>query len=585
MDLQKDLVRKDWWRGTVAISLLALLGLGVFLLPVWAGDAVIHLRIAELTSQGEWFQFNRGEPVVATTSILWTLLLSAGFALTSAATTVWLVKIGLVLLWLLCVLLLGHRAHSFARLQITPLLIVAFVALNPGFFQNSVNGMEAILLAVEFLILLGMVFPVPSKASAESGVPGVVVGLMAFLCVLTRPEGVVFSFLLGAFLLIRPHRVPDARPKAVAVLLGAVLGVLLTVGIYRTVSHKWVPDSGAARMAAAQRESILIGPLMFHPKLLKRLFIYFPLLAALVAGTAGFFLGGKRSNVSLKRARADVPSAAERASAAGADRGGSLEGEPPPVTGGVDGAGTPVSSDVLADSEPVSPEAGFIVLLLTTMVVLYSFVLGAVHTSRYWIPFLPLQCLWGGLLWERLAEVWPVRRSLLRHLVLIGCLWLFSLYGLELYLRLRQGVGTPHGEVASAVINRPQATRDNRARLGEGGEANPLRLAVTEVQARYYLDDDGSIQIISLDGRSSASFKDYLEPKTGRRRFDKLLDDVQPHFVELGQVLPDEVVLGPLTREAAGKPAGTRLDVDGFRFEVVGTHSGMVRFLGRSSAP
>ena len=61
--------------GTGAICAIALGIMGKTFLMAWAGDAVIHLRVAELLAAGHGFQFNLGEPVVATTSLLWTCLL------------------------------------------------------------------------------------------------------------------------------------------------------------------------------------------------------------------------------------------------------------------------------------------------------------------------------------------------------------------------------------------------------------------------------------------------------------------------------------------------------------------------------
>ena len=66
----------------------------------WAGDAVIHLRIAELLAGGHGFEFNLGEPVVATTSLLWTFILAGFFSVLSPAGVAHAVKILNVVLWM-----------------------------------------------------------------------------------------------------------------------------------------------------------------------------------------------------------------------------------------------------------------------------------------------------------------------------------------------------------------------------------------------------------------------------------------------------------------------------------------------------
>ena len=168
--------------------------------------------------------------------------------------------------------------------------------------------------------------------------------------------------------------VGDSRRRGLAIGLGACIGLTLTLGIYRTVSDKWVPDSGAARMAAALRQSYHWGPIMFHPKLVKRIIVYLPLLL----GFCGALLLNRPPNIRKQ------------------------------------------------------PEQAFTGLLLLVMIFLYSFILGAVHTSRYWIPFFPLQCALAGVATHWLWLKYQRKNTVAKVLIAGCCLWMFGLYGVAL---------------------------------------------------------------------------------------------------------------------------------------------------------
>ncbi len=56
---------------------------------------------------------------------------------------------------------------------------------------------------------------------------------------------------------------------------------------------------------------------------------------------------------------------------------------------------------------------------------------------------------------------------------------------------------------------------------------------MTEVQLRYYLDD--TIQINSLDGRTSPKVLRYVDPATGMPDFAHYLSDTRPDLVHVAQ--------------------------------------------------
>lgn len=89
-------------------------------------------------------------------------------------------------------------------------------------------------------------------------------------------------------------------------------------------------------------------------------------------------------------------------------------------------------------------------------------------------------------------------------------------------------------------------------------------MALTEVQLRYFLSDDGSVRILSLDGRTCNGFVRYVDPRTGLRRFDQYLREMHPDYIELGQFYPSEPIL-PVVEQRLGE-GQTEIEVDGFRF-------------------
>ncbi len=63
--------------------------------------------------------------------------------------------------------------------------------------------------------------------------------------------------------------------------------------------------------------------------------------------------------------------------------------------------------------------------------------------------------------------------------------------------------------------------------------AGTARVAVTEVQLRYFVDE--RITVLSLDGRTSSEILKYMDPRTGMPRFEEYLESVKPDYVQLGQ--------------------------------------------------
>ena len=151
-------------------------------------DAWIHQVYARnLALRGE-FAFFPGQPSAGSTSPLWTVLLSAGY-LIQMDFRVWAYLLGAVFL--------GAGASTAARLTShwlplphphIPLLISLFLLLEWHLAWSAVSGMEILLFVFLSLLLLERFY---------AGERAWVLGLIAGLLTLTRPEGIVLAALVG----------------------------------------------------------------------------------------------------------------------------------------------------------------------------------------------------------------------------------------------------------------------------------------------------------------------------------------------------------------------------------------------------
>jgi hypothetical protein len=499
----------------IVLCAMAVLLMGNRMLLAWAGDAVIHLRVAELFAQGRGFQFNLGEPVLATTSLMWTFLLAFFFSLLSPGNVANAVKVMGVLLWVLTVFMTATAWGRLYRNRWVGLASAAFFALNPGVFQNSVNGMDAILLAMGCVTLF-FVHMQPSQLSTRQVLA---LSALAIVVALTRPEGILFCLLLGAYDFWLERRL---SLKALAPLAGAGVGVAVTVLLSWSINGTLLPDSGTARMAAGLRESIWLGPVHLHPDSATLLAAYWPL--ALGVLVQGYFI--------VRQDRTPLP--------------------------GISTSETATLRSALT----------FSLLLIGVMFFLYTFVLGATHTIRYWLPFFPfvVGVAGGAVLRVRQVRAIPVRVP--AALVGVCCLWMAAIYVYEWTQRMDQSLGYTHEKIVNAVPDRPAFTTSYLQKLGITGVlASPVKLAVTEVQVRYFLSDDSNLEILSLDGRTTKDFKRFLNPRTGMRRFDKYLTELKPDYIKLGPLYPQEPILPDLRQrlKEEADPAQV-IEVDGFRF-------------------
>lgn len=488
---------------------------------VWAGDAIIHLRIAELFAGGNGFQYNLGEPSMATSSLLWTALLSALFVVAGPAGATWAVKIVTVLAWAATVVYMAVFWERLFRDRLAGLAAAAVFAFSPAILHNAVGGMEAPATAMITLVLVASTLTGRPTASA-----GAILVLTALLG-LARPEGVIFGGLLAAYLVYLDRGI---RGRALAVVAGVVVATLVTMAAQFVVTGSPMPDSGASRMAGAIRESIVIGPVHMHPTSAALFALMLPVTLGLLAA------------VRLVRHGDD-------------DTAGMHEVDP-----------------------KLRPTLGFALVVFVSFLLFYTFVFGAHHATRYWIPLYPI--VLGAGAGTAAYQLGQWHRFGRRRIALVvgsaAAVWLVGFYVADWSRRHGSEIGVPHGDVVRAIANRPAFTQELLTDLG-ATPGEPVTLAVTEVQVRYFLDDAAGVYIATLDGRTSTSFREYVDEDTGLRRFDEFLRRVRPDFIELVQFDPREPVLPEVSRRwAAGEDY---IEVDGFRFQRTGREP-YVRFLG-----
>lgn len=172
-------------------------------------DSWIHQTYARNLAQYNEWSFVPGQPSAASTSPLYTILLSVGYRL-GIDYVLWTHSLGVVALALLGII--GGRMTSQVapELKHGPLLVGVALVFTWHHIWAAASGMETLLFATLTLWMILLVWrEVADSRSAEIVVTvsrGAIFGVSAALTTLARPEGVVLVALCGLTLvLIRPH--------------------------------------------------------------------------------------------------------------------------------------------------------------------------------------------------------------------------------------------------------------------------------------------------------------------------------------------------------------------------------------------
>ena len=215
-------------------------------------DSWIHQVYGRnLAQNGEW-AFVSGEPSAASTSPLYTVLLSIGYRL-NVPYGLWAHTLGVLTLFITG--LTGARmaerllpGKPWAAILTGLLLVLCWQLV-----WATVSGMETMLFSMGTLLLIALAWQErdAQKQAVQSVVlRGVVFGITAALATLARPEGVVLTGFIGLMMLaVRPNGLRNL------ILWGGAVGVgfLLTMAPYLLLNVQLtgglLPNTAAAKYA------------------------------------------------------------------------------------------------------------------------------------------------------------------------------------------------------------------------------------------------------------------------------------------------------------------------------------------------
>jgi hypothetical protein len=486
------------------VAALLVVGLAAPFLLNLAGDAQVHLAIAENFVRGRPFQYNpTGEIVVASTSPFWTMQLALFYRLAGDAAPL-LLSLLTVVIWLAGGFVLYRAAHDLWNFRGAALwAVMGLWLLHATIVANALGGLENALSALQLLLIYVLSARWRGEVTTRRAA---LLGVLLGWALLTRPDGGVFAVgLLGLFLLV-------AWPVGVGPLLalgGAALLVLAPWYAYQfAVTGRLVTDSSVARLYNGRLGSLPLIPglLYLHPKALVSLgSAFWPLAAGFVVELAV-----------LLRA----------------------------WWGAADGR--------LAWVRAYYPQVAAVVLVVGGTG-FYTFVVGAEAFGRYYLPIFPFLFLAGVGGW-RWGYAWLAGRGQARlatALVGLAVVFMAATSLFDTYRRLGPGnfssdrvlnviYGPANRQYYSvnlpALLAAPGARAANTdellADLG-APPGEPMTIAVTEVQLRYFVDD--RVTVLSLDGRTSADILTYIDPHTGVPDFARYFRDAQPDYVHAAQ--------------------------------------------------
>lgn len=224
-------------------------------------DAFITYRYARNIAQGRGFVYNRGEPVLGTTSPCYTLWLAALGKLSNQDIRLLSHWTSVVSLWLAGVVLytLGRPANL---LQATAMAVIYIT--NPILGWSM--GMETCFLIL-FLLLVIMSY-VQDKLILSGALMGILV--------LIRYEAVLLAFILAVHYTIERRRLPTWLAAGVPFI--AAWG-LYAWGTFGTI----IPHSASAKLVAS-RVPFVVGALVYSRLFINHNTLFVPVIPLVAAG-------------------------------------------------------------------------------------------------------------------------------------------------------------------------------------------------------------------------------------------------------------------------------------------------------------
>lgn len=459
----------------------------------FAGDAQVHLAFAESFVQGRPFQYNINDSLVmASSSPFWTLLLLVFFALLGPLTPI-AIKVTSVVCWVATTYLLYKVSRDVYNWSSWGRIVLLAVWLtNTAIIANALGGLENILSAVQLLLIYFLCILAVQNLSWRISTG---LGFLLGWATLTRLDGAVFAgtIVLSVFVvksMVLKNRRRKLLGHLVLILLLSVLVILPWYAYQYSLTGQVVSDSVLARFYEGRRTAVplLKGILYFHTKTMLTLgTVFFPLAVGSV--------------LALKSWR----------------------------------------KWVYRVSNQTAPTLIKVYPLLATIIVLfigiffYTFVVGAEHFGRYFLPVFPFFFLLGFTgLWSMLDTVSKKHPVLLRVVVVLVVCYLMLGSCVDFHRRVFLGrhFSVNLLETVRAPERRVQTTNRYLEKFGVA-PGQSVGIAMREVQLRYFVDD--RINVLSLDGRASTQILDYIDKDTGMPDFDQYLEQTKPDFIQLGQ--------------------------------------------------
>jgi hypothetical protein len=456
-------------------------------MPYVPGDAQVHLVVAERFAEGHPFQYNGAgeERVVASTSPFWTLVLWLFFGLAGHHALLAL-KAVVLLAWLGAGWLTwrwARRDWGFTTGQANVAGLVWFGTC--AIAVNALGGLENVLGAVQ-LLLLALALSAASHGSIRRSVW---VGLLTGWALLTRLDIGLFAVALVGGLSLRRAMAMKGfagvwrESRGVAIAAIVALAVLFPWYAYQwALTGSLLTDSSLARAYAGRSHSLVLWPgwLYVHPKAAVTLAgVFLPLTVGL-----GVAVGWGRGSGEMRAGRAAALWVV-----------------------GVSG-------------------------------VFYTFIVGATHFGRYFLPAFPFFVVGGVAGLIRLARWGSARAPWMGHAVIVlATVYLAASNAADWRRRIvvHDQYAPNWRTVWQAPLHRRQHTDALLTRFGAGTNST-VRYALTEVQARYFLDS--RITVLSLDGRSSSQVLRFTDRVTGLPRFGPYLETIRPDYVDVAQWSP-----------------------------------------------
>lgn len=464
-----QLVTSSNWRwAPYALFIFVLVAYPLIYIGNYAGDSQVHLVYGEHAAQGAFFEFNLGEKSAGVTAPGYMLLIAGFF---KAAPDTWvplLIKATNLLFWygLIALVFLSAKALTLSVRWATVGALAA--GLMPGSVYNATNGMEngifAFLIAAWILGTIRAGWFERGRLVTDAFWTEVLLGALLGVACWFRPEGFVVAAVALTFRSVMSMRSSTDLGRTIACSTVTLVPFVVIAGVlvyfhWAQTGH-FIPTSGSSRvlMSNLATDTIQAGTVYFTPKMTVRLAQYFPL--TVTSFLAIWMVLQGRGN--LGRSREII---------------------------------------------------GFLAVMFWSFFVLYSFVFGSVHLSRYLIFAMPALVLmavvgakwasesWDGSEWLGLKHA-PELTAALLLVALIG------VYSMETGLRLKLDSQASLWRSMQAPMQR-QSFSDELFRLLGEPESQPISIALQEIQARYWLDDRFVVR--SLDGRIDPVLLDYAD--------------------------------------------------------------------------